>query len=66
MSFVLLPAWDPFRIALLMTAVNGALACVIGIRAGKSLEWDGEKMEAKNAPEAARFVHTKYRTKWLK
>jgi hypothetical protein len=41
------------------------LAGVVGIRAGKSLEWDGEKMEATNAPEAARFVHTEYRTKWL-
>jgi hypothetical protein len=42
------------------------LAGVVGIRAGKSLEWDGEKMEAKNVPEAARFVHTEYRTTWLK
>jgi len=41
------------------------LAGVVGIRAGKSLDWDGEKMEAKNAPEAARFVHTEYRKKWL-
>jgi len=39
--------------------------CTEIIRAGKSLEWDGEKMEAKNGPEAARFVHTEYRTKWL-
>lgn len=41
------------------------LAGVVGVRAGKSLDWDGEKMEATNAPEAARFVHTEYRTKWL-
>ena len=41
------------------------LAGVVGIRTGKSLDWDGEKMEATNAPEAARFVHTEYRTKWL-
>jgi predicted dehydrogenase len=41
------------------------LAGVVGIRAGKSLEWDGERMEATNAPEAARFVHTQYRMKWL-
>ena len=41
------------------------LAGVVGLRAGKSLDWDGEKVEAKNAPEAARFVHTEYRTKWL-
>jgi predicted dehydrogenase len=41
------------------------LAGVVGVRAGKSLEWDGQKMEATNVPEAARFVHTEYRTKWL-
>ncbi len=41
------------------------LAGVVGLRAGKSLAWDGEKMEAKNVPEAARFVHPEYRTKWL-
>jgi predicted dehydrogenase len=41
------------------------LAGVVGLRAGKTLDWDGEKMEAKNAPEAARFVHTQYREKWL-
>ena len=41
------------------------LAGVVGLRTGKNLDWDGEKMEAKNAPEAARFVHTEYRKKWL-
>ena len=41
------------------------LAGVVGVRAGKSLDWNGEKMEATNAPEAAQFVHTEYRTKWL-
>jgi predicted dehydrogenase len=41
------------------------LAGVVGIRTGRSLDWDGEKMEATNAPEAARFVHTEHRTKWL-
>ena len=41
------------------------LAGVVGIRAGKSLDWDGENMKATNAPEAARFVHTEYRSKWL-
>ena len=35
------------------------------LRAGKNLDWDGEKMEARNCPEAARFVHTPWRTKWL-
>lgn len=41
------------------------LAGVLGIRVGRSLDWDGAKMQAKNAPEAARFIHSEYRTKWL-
>lgn len=41
------------------------LAGVVAIRARKSLQWDGEKMEAGNAPEAARFVRTEHRSKWL-
>jgi predicted dehydrogenase len=41
------------------------LAGVVAIRARKSLDWDGEKMIARNAPEAARFIHPEYRTKWL-
>ncbi len=41
------------------------LSGIVGLRTGKSLEWDGERMEAKNAPEAARFVHTEYRKKWV-
>jgi predicted dehydrogenase len=41
------------------------LAGVLALRVGKDLEWDGEKMEATNAPEAARFVHAEYRKKWL-
>jgi predicted dehydrogenase len=41
------------------------LAGVVAVRAGKDLDWDGEKMVASNAPETARFVHTMYRQKWL-
>ena len=41
------------------------LAGVLGVRVGRTLEWDGAKMEAKNAPEAAKFIHSEYRTKWL-
>jgi predicted dehydrogenase len=41
------------------------LSGIVALRAGKNLDWDGEKMEARNAPEAARFVHTEWRTKWL-
>jgi hypothetical protein len=41
------------------------LSGVVAIRAGKTLDWDGEKMKAANAPEADKFVHPQYRTKWL-
>lgn len=41
------------------------LAGVVAIRTGRTLEWDGQKMEAKNAPEARKFVKTEHRTKWL-
>ena len=41
------------------------LAGVVAVRAGKSLDWDGEKMQATNAPEAAKFIRTEWRTKWL-
>lgn len=42
-----------------------ALAGVVGLRVGRSIRWDGEKMEAPDAPEAARFVRTGDRTTWL-
>ena len=41
------------------------LSGIVALRTGKNLDWDGEKMEARNCPEAARFVHTPWRTKWL-
>ena len=41
------------------------LAGVVGLRTGRTLEWNGERMEATNAPEAAQFVRTEYRKKWL-
>ena len=41
------------------------LAGVVALRTGRTIQWDGEKMEAKDAPEAARFIHPEYRTKWL-
>ncbi len=37
-SFVLLPSWDPVRIAFLATAANGVLACVIAVGAWKKAE----------------------------
>lgn len=41
------------------------LSGIVALRTRKSLDWTGEKMEAANAPEAAKFVRTQYRTKWL-
>jgi predicted dehydrogenase len=41
------------------------LAGVVALRAGKTLEWDGERMLAKNAPEAGRFIRTRHRRTWL-
>ena len=41
------------------------LSGVVALRTGKSLDWNGEKMRADNAPEADRFVHTEQRRKWL-
>jgi len=41
------------------------LTAVLAIRTGRALDWDGERMEAANAPEAARLVRTEFRKKWL-
>lgn len=42
-----------------------SLAGVVAVRAGKSLDWDGEKMRATNAPEADKLIRAEWRTKWL-
>jgi predicted dehydrogenase len=36
----------------------------LAVRAGKKLDWDGENMTARNAPEVSRFVHREYRKGW--
>jgi predicted dehydrogenase len=36
----------------------------VAFRAGKKLQWDPKKLEATNAPEAARFIKRTYRTGW--
>ncbi len=41
------------------------LAGVVALRTGRTLEWNGAKMQATNAPEAARFVRSEHRRKWL-
>jgi predicted dehydrogenase len=55
--------FSPFEIGGKLTEIG--LAGIVAIRTGKTLEWDGDKMQARNAPEAARFIHSQYRTRWL-
>ncbi len=41
-----------------------ALSGVVALRVQKTLDWDGEKMLASNAPEAQQFVRPHYRSGW--
>jgi hypothetical protein len=54
--------YSNFDIAAYLTEIM-VLGCV-AMRAGKKLEWDGPNMVAKNAPEAAQFVHPEFRKGW--
>jgi len=56
------PAYSNFDIAAYLTEII-LLGCV-ALRVGKKLEWDGPKMRAKNAPEAAQYVKRNYRKGW--
>jgi hypothetical protein len=51
--------YSNFDIAAYLTEII-LLGCV-ALRVGKKLEWDGPKMRATNAPEAAHFVKRNYR-----
>ncbi len=51
--------YSNFDVAAYLTEII-LLGCV-ALRVGKRLEWDGPKMRATNAPEAARFVKRTYR-----
>jgi len=51
--------YSQFEIAAYLTEII-LLGCV-ALRVGKKLEWDGPKMRATNAPEAAHFVKRTYR-----
>ena len=39
------------------------LGCV-SLRVGQKIEWDGQKMEAKNCPAAAPFIQREDRSGW--
>jgi len=54
--------YSNFDIAAYLTEII-LLGCV-AIRVGKKLEWDGPGMQAKNAPEAAKYVRRQYREGW--
>ncbi len=51
-----------FDVAAYLTEII-LLGCV-AMRVGKKLEWDGPKMMARNAPEAAQYVKRTYRPGW--
>jgi predicted dehydrogenase len=36
----------------------------VAYRTGKKIQWDAAKLQATNAPEAARFIRREYRTGW--
>ena len=56
------PGYSNFDVAAYLTEII-LLGCV-ALRAGKKLEWDGPKMVATNAPEAARFLRREPRKGW--
>ncbi len=46
------------------TLVEHNLLGTVAFRAGKKLEWDPEKLQARNCPEADRFIRPPYREGW--
>jgi predicted dehydrogenase len=56
------PGYSNFEIAAYLTEII-LLGCV-ALQVGKRIEWDGPRMHARNAPEAARFVRADYRRGW--
>jgi hypothetical protein len=56
------PGYSDFDIAAYLTEI--ILLGDIALRVGKKIEWDGPNMLARNAPEAAPFIHRKYRKGW--
>jgi predicted dehydrogenase len=46
------------------TLIEHNLLGTVAFRAGKKLEWDPEKLQARNCPEADRFIRPPYREGW--
>jgi len=57
-----LKCYSRFEIAAQLTEIM-LLGCV-ALRAGKTIEWDGPNMVAKNCPEAAQYVKRDNRSGW--
>ena len=56
------PTFSSFEVGGHLTEI--ALSGVVALRVQKTLEWNGEKMHAKNAPEAQNFIQPHYRSGW--
>jgi hypothetical protein len=54
--------YSSFEIGSRLTEIM-LLGCV-SLRTGKKIEWDGQKMEAKNCPEAAPYIKRENRAGW--
>jgi predicted dehydrogenase len=55
--------WSDFDTGGHLTEIG--LAAVMALRVGRDVDWDGERMIAKNAPEAGRIIHAHYRKAWI-
>ena len=55
--------YSDFEIGGLLTEIT--LSGVVALRVGRSIDWDGEKMQVKGNPEAAKFVKSDWRKKWI-
>jgi predicted dehydrogenase len=55
--------WSDFDTGGHLTEIG--LTAVMALRVGRDIEWDGQSMVAKNAPEAERIIRTRYRKAWV-
>ncbi len=44
---------------------EAALLCNVALRTGQKLEWDAERLEVTNCPEAAALIRREYREGWV-
>jgi predicted dehydrogenase len=56
-------AWSEFEFGGHLTEIG--LAGVMALRTGHDIEWDGEAMVARNAPDAAGIIKTPVRRAWM-